>query len=79
MMRRLLDRRARSAWAFTVGRQQPLRFLQGARASRASLGQNRLALVDERWVDEDDAGSNAALVKRTLMTNGPPKRRALRR
>lgn len=26
-----------------------------------------VALVDERWVDEDDAGSNAALLKRTLM------------
>ena len=26
-----------------------------------------LALVDERWVDEDDDGSNAALVKRSLM------------
>ena len=26
-----------------------------------------VALVDERWVDEDDAGSNAALVKRRLM------------
>ena len=41
----------------------------------AALGQVELAwqnidvaLVDERWVDEDDAGSNAALVKRTLMT-----------
>ena len=29
-----------------------------------------MALVDERWVDEDDGGSNAALVKRTLMA-GP--------
>ena len=26
-----------------------------------------VALVDERWVDEDDGGSNAALVKRHLM------------
>ena len=26
-----------------------------------------IALVDERWADEDDAGSNAALVKRSLM------------
>jgi 6-phosphogluconolactonase len=26
-----------------------------------------IALVDERWVDEEDDGSNAALVKRTLM------------
>lgn len=27
----------------------------------------KLALVDERWVDEDDDGSNTALVKRSLM------------
>lgn len=32
-------------------------------------GEINLALVDERWVDEDDAGSNAALVKRTLMAS----------
>ena len=29
-----------------------------------------VGLVDERWVDEDDSGSNAALVKRTLLKNG---------
>lgn len=28
-----------------------------------------VGLVDERWVDEDDSGSNAALVKRTLLKN----------
>ena len=27
-----------------------------------------IALVDERWVNEDDTGSNAALVKRSLMS-----------
>lgn len=27
-----------------------------------------IALVDERWVGENDAGSNAALIKRTLMS-----------
>lgn len=34
-----------------------------------------LALVDERWVDEDDAGSNAALVKRTLMAGAAGRAR----
>ncbi len=28
-----------------------------------------VGLVDERWVDEGDSGSNAALVKRTLLKN----------
>ncbi len=32
-----------------------------------------IGLVDERWVDEDDTGSNAALVKRTLLI-GPAKK-----
>ena len=51
----------------------------------AALGQVELAwqnidvaLVDERWVDEDDGGSNAALVKRHLMT-GAAKAAHLRR
>jgi len=28
-----------------------------------------IGLVDERWVDEDDTGSNAAMIRRTLLTN----------
>jgi len=28
-----------------------------------------VGLVDERWVDEDDPGSNAALIRRTLLQN----------
>lgn len=38
-------------------------------------GEINLALVDERWVDEDDAGSNAALVKRTLMAGAAGRAR----
>lgn len=34
-----------------------------------------IGLVDDRWVDEEDAGSNAALIRRTLLQNKAAKAR----
>ena len=62
--------------AFNAGQRQTLLLSGGSSPCDfyAALGQEDLpwgeidvALVDERWVDEDDTGSNAALVKRRLM------------
>ena len=33
----------------------------------------KIGLVDERWVDEDDNGSNAAFIRRTLLQNHAAK------
>ena len=42
-----------------------------AQLSQAQLPWERItvAMLDERWVDEDDARSNAAMIRRTLLQN----------
>ena len=49
------------------GGSSPSEFYSELGRAKLSWEDIAVALVDERWVDEDDAGSNAALVKRTLL------------
>lgn len=49
------------------GGSSPCDFYTALGQEEINWGDIHVALVDERWVDEDDDGSNAALVKRTLM------------
>ncbi|HCL48216.1 MAG TPA: hypothetical protein DHW86_01740, partial [Rhodobiaceae bacterium] len=49
------------------GGSSPCDFYTALGQEEMNWGDIHIALVDERWVDEDDAGSNAALVKRSLM------------
>ena len=52
------------------GGSSPCDFYEALGQENLPWAEMDMALVDERWVDEDDGGSNAALVKRTLMA-GP--------
>ena len=49
------------------GGSSPSEFYSALGQAKLSWKDIAVALVDERWVDEDDVGSNAALVKRTLL------------
>ena len=49
------------------GGSSPCDFYEALGQEDLSWAEIDVALVDERWVDEDDTGSNAALVKRLLM------------
>jgi 6-phosphogluconolactonase len=49
------------------GGSSPCDFYTALGQEEINWGNIHIALVDERWVDEDDDGSNAALVKRSLM------------
>ena len=49
------------------GGSSPCDFYEALGQENLPWGEINVALVDERWVDEDDGGSNAALVKRSLL------------
>lgn len=67
--RRLLDIRQPQSVLLSGGN-SPCDFYRALGQENLAWAKIDLALVDERWVDEDDDGSNAALIRRTLMANG---------
>jgi 6-phosphogluconolactonase len=64
--RRVLNARQRQTFLLSGG-SSPCDFYEALGQEDLPWAEIDLALVDERWVDEDDTGSNAALIKRRLM------------
>lgn len=58
---------------FLSGGSTPGPIYQQLSAQKINWENIYITLVDERWVDEDDAGSNARLVKNTLLQNHAAK------
>ncbi|MEC8522621.1 MAG: 6-phosphogluconolactonase [Pseudomonadota bacterium] len=67
-MRESIAARGRVCIAVSGG-STPVRFLEELSKRKLDWSKVRVTLVDERWVDESDAASNAALVKRHLLQN----------
>lgn len=65
-MRDAIAARGRVCIAVSGG-STPVRFFEELSKRELDWSKVRITLVDERWVDEDDAASNAALVKRHLL------------
>jgi len=67
-MREAIEARGRVCIAVSGG-STPVRFFEELSTRKLDWSKVRITLVDERWVDESDAASNAALVKRHLLQN----------
>ena len=65
-LRRGLDARGRASLALSGG-STPKRFFKALSAQRMDWPKVEVTLVDERWVPQTDARSNAALVRSHLM------------
>ncbi len=62
---------------FLSGGSTPGPIYQQLSAQKINWESIYVTLVDERWVNEDDAGSNARLVKNTLLQKSCCKKRIL--
>lgn len=67
-MREAIDARGRVCIAVSGG-STPVRFFEELSKRELDWSKVRITLVDERWVDESDGASNAALVRRHLLQN----------
>lgn len=67
-LRGALDNRGASVLLLSGG-STPGPIYENLSAEKLAWENVTVGLIDERWVDEDDAGSNAALIKRTLLQN----------